>query len=366
MEVHHVHRIPPGFGAYMKRCIVLAAVLSALCAGALFGCTQVYFKLLVSVPPDRLSFTVDGHDLSVPLVSSHPLGEEHEGAERLLVVIHGGGLTAETYHERGVRIAREAWPGDGETIVAAPQFLEDRVGHGEQGVLFWNQDWRGGALSLSEDANANLPWVSSYEVLDRLIQTVLEHNPGIQLVLVVGHSAGGQFVGRYAATNTLHARLQELGVRMGYVVANPSSYLYLSEVRYRSGPDGEAMEIPPGDLDACPGYNSYKYGLDDLYGYAAEFSPDTIRGQLLSRPVLFVLGLDDTERDSGLDDRCQGEVQGTNRLERGRFYRLHLQSHAVEAQEDIHTWLELPDVGHDASDMFAHPNFILTVREMFQ
>ena len=47
-------------------------------------------------------------------------------------------------------------------------------------------------------------------------------------IVVSGHSAGGQFVTRYQMANRVH---DTLGIRVRYVVANPSSYAYPDPVR---------------------------------------------------------------------------------------------------------------------------------------
>jgi hypothetical protein len=60
------------------------------------------------------------------------------------------------------------------------------------------------------------------------------------------------------------------------------------------------MLITSRELMNCPSYNEYKYGLEKLYGYAETLSPQIIRTRLLTRPVMFVLGKADTDRDWGV------------------------------------------------------------------
>src|SRR5262249_51528255 len=55
--------------------------------------------------------------------------------------------------------------------------------------------------------------------------------PNLKLIVVTGHSAGGQFTHRYAAATHVEKQIR---IPMRYVVANPSTYLYLDETRLRA------------------------------------------------------------------------------------------------------------------------------------
>jgi hypothetical protein len=59
--------------------------------------------------------------------------------------------------------------------------------------------------------------------------------PNMNKISILGHSAGGQMVQRYAITSLLAAAYDEDDIDwidMQFVVANPSSYTYLDERRY--------------------------------------------------------------------------------------------------------------------------------------
>ena len=101
--------------------------------------------------------------------------------------------------------------------------------------------------------------------------------PNLKIIVVSGHSAGGQYVSRYAMASTIH---ENLGVPVSYVVSNPSSYAYLDETR-PSAP-------------ACETFNNWPYGMNDRNGYAARLSDDQLKKQLVSRPVVYLLGELDT------------------------------------------------------------------------
>src|SRR6202044_3234373 len=84
------------------------------------------------------------------------------------------------------------------TLLIGPQFLEsvDAQAHQLPGnVLRWTgNEWMGGE-------NAENASISSYEVVDVLLAKLGDRRtfPNLKLVVLAGHSAGGQFVQRYAA-----------------------------------------------------------------------------------------------------------------------------------------------------------------------
>ena len=111
--------------------------------------------------------------------------------------------------------------------------------------------------------NKDLPGLSSFEVIDRLIEAAVKLNPGIRRILILGHSAGAQFIVRFAATNGRHELLEQQGISIRYVVANSSSYPYLDQTRFHFNPAGEMRITSSEELLNCPGYNKYKYGLEE-------------------------------------------------------------------------------------------------------
>ncbi len=108
----------------------------------------------------------------------------------------------------------------------------------------------------------------------------------------------------------------------------------------------------------CKGYDEYKYGLENLYGYANSISKQGIRARLMNRPIVFLLGQEDIERSWSLDKSCEVEMQGENRYERGMLYKHHLQSFVNGGQNSKHHWMVIPGVGHDSNEMFTHNEFV--------
>jgi hypothetical protein len=94
-----------------------------------------------------------------------------------------------------------------------------------------------------------------------------------------------------------------------YVVANPSSYPYLNETRYQINSKGEVLKTSIKELADCSGFNGCKYGTDTLYGYAENLSKQIIRTRLLTRPVMFLLGAEDTGRGWMLDNLVRRKLK---------------------------------------------------------
>ncbi len=333
-------------------------ILIVLSVSLLSGCQSLWYVFLdtvVDIAPDRFSFDEKNIKVSIPVFTSQPLTISDSETEHLIVLIHGAGLNAGKVFTTGEQFAESLGISKKQSIIIAPQFLEG-VYPKKNNILVWGREWRSGGLSLSK--NKNLPEVSSYDVLDRLLDSVLKMHPNILNVILLGHSAGGQFVLRYAALNNRHESFEKRGVSIKYVVANPSSYLYVDSIRYQFAADGSVSKIAKDQLASCQNYNNYKYGLDNLDGYSEALSSKIIRTRLISRPLVFLLGKDDTDRGWSLDKSCEVEVQGSNRYERGILYKYHLNNYFVEESKSNHIWIEISGVGHNAKGMFLHPHFV--------
>jgi pimeloyl-ACP methyl ester carboxylesterase len=133
---------------------------------------------------------------------------------------------------------------------------------------------------------------------------------------------------------------------------------------HQFSPDGEILEMSSEELANCDGYNDYKYGLENRYGYAKSISKQNIRLRLTNRPVVFLLGQEDTERSWSLDKSCEVEVQGKNRYARGLLYKHHLTSISKGVHSPNHQWAAIAGVGHDSSEMLTHERFIDALKNL--
>jgi hypothetical protein len=153
------------------------------------------------------------------------------------------------------------------------------------------------------------------------------------------------------------------------VVANPSSYLYLDNLRLKPGVacvDADHCKLDPTSFaapdpaGACPGYNAYKYGLDSPAGYIARVGADRVRAQYPARHVVYLLGELDSAatqvaRYDELDRECSAELQGpagvSFRMQRGLVYQQYVNTR-FGAKHKVRI---IPGCGHSESCMFSSP-----------
>lgn len=257
---------------------------------------------------------------------SFPLKTSNAAIERGLVIVHGAGRNADDYFASGLAGALIAGALDS-TVVVAPR-LASNVGSGcsdklADGEISWicgtENDWRRGG------AAQGLSNVFTYDLLDRIIALLADKKtfPNLKVIVVTGHSAGGQVANRYAAS----ARAEKTaGVPIRYVVANPSSYLYLDKRRIAPGatctPEGTCTGefVPFAGAGKCDVFNLWHYGMDQRTGYAAKMPEEEMKQQLIRRDVTYLLGELDTLPLFGFDSSCGAMAQGPNRYARGLAY----------------------------------------------
>jgi pimeloyl-ACP methyl ester carboxylesterase len=264
---------------------------------------------------------------------SRPLAMRDEAIERVFILVHGLGRDGDSYYKTAISATREAGR-LGNTLVIAPQFhakdgnCKDATENAE--AVFACRGWQDG------NSTADAP-LSSFAAMDELVRAVAnrERFPKMTGIIVAGHSAGGQFVQRYAAVNRVDGKV---GVPLRYVVANPSSYLYLESWR----PVAE-----PGK--ACPGFDRYKFGMQGLTGYVAETGAAAIRSEYPRRNVTYLLGELDTTDEHNMDKTCPAMAQGPNRFARGVAYVDRLQK---SFGATTHKLVKVPGCAHSGDCMY--------------
>jgi len=267
----------------------------------------------------------------VRVYRSLPLHKADARVERAFVMVHGTQRNGDDYFKTAV--AATAGAGNMErTLVVAPVFrgndgrrCKDKLESGELG--FGCNGWKDGESARNGTAD-------SFAVMDRLLTALDDRTvfPNLKELVVAGHSAGGQYVQRYAAVNRTERKLK---AAVRYVVANPSSYLYLDSWRPVGNP--------------CAGYNRYKYGLEDLSGYARSTGAETILAQYPKRNVTYLLGDRDVTDEHNLDKSCPAMAQGPNRFERGLSY--HRRVTATFGAR--HALVKVPGCDHSADCMYG-------------
>jgi pimeloyl-ACP methyl ester carboxylesterase len=252
-----------------------------------------------------------------------------------VVVVHGINRNAHDYFESIVRAASDLDATEN-TIICAPHFQIEKD-EWEDRDAYWTDS---GPSSWKDGGGAVVPAsLSSFTVMDEVLIAMANKDrfPQLSWITLVGHSAGGQFTQRYAACGRAPDTLR--GLTIGYVAANPSSYLYLNSHR----PTGKNLP------ESCPGYNDYKYGLHRRNEYCNVLNDEQIRVQYTKRSVTYLLGSADINRDDDLETDCAANAQGATRFQRGRLYYSAIRRYFPLAP---HAMVIVPGVGHDHDAMF--------------
>ncbi len=274
----------------------------------------------------------------LPVYRTYALGKRDDRVERVVVVVHGADRNADAYFNTMVG-ALEAAGTLSSTLVVAPRF--QALGDGPRSdEPYWSTEgWKRGDLSASDSP---LSRISSFAAADTLLRVLSDRErfPALASIVVTGHSAGGQYTHRYAGSSPAPESLGSLRVR--FVVANPSTYLWLGPERPADG--GFARP----DSAGCPTWNDWPYGTSNRNNYARGTDEPGLRHRLTSRDVRILVGDADT-LTSYLDVSCAANLQGRRRFDRGRalmhFMDLFFPGHA-------HRESVILGVGHSSRDMY--------------
>jgi len=228
----------------------------------------------------------------------------------VLLVLHGLGTNAPGYRNYAIPIADQLG-----MLVIAPLFDRKRfpVWRYQTGGIVRDQRAEG---EFTVEPETHRMGRTFLDIIDSV--RAVEGRPELGYSLI-GHSAGGQTLSRFAAF-VPHAAKH-------IVIANPSTYLWPSrDERFPYGFGG----LPPA------------------------LSDDTVLRRYLAQPVTVLLGTADIERSADLNVQEGAERQGYNRLERGRNAFRAAQQLALQRGWTFNWKLvEVPDVGHSARRMLG-------------
>ncbi|EDQ85984.1 uncharacterized protein MONBRDRAFT_11382 [Monosiga brevicollis MX1] len=281
--------------------------------------------------------------------------------EMAVIVVHGASRNADEYFCTMLKAAQLQTSIDPHRVhVIAPWFTEPQDGVASD-VVVWNGSdpngpWRAGLQSLPSPQNHT---ISSYAILDRLVDTFANRTlfPSLRQIAILGHSSGGQTVQRYAFS---HAFAQST-VPVRFVVANPSSYVYLDGRRWNA--NGTKLATPSSDQQqACPSYNAWEWGLgSDLPPYLERASGiDSLISRYPQLDVAYLAGQNDTCNEDrepgctshGLEKTCADMFEGWMRLNRAQQYFAYLRAYFGK---EVHSFHAIPNAAHDHTLIFESP-----------
>lgn len=330
--------------------------ISTIISGAITILTITTFVNALEIPKSRLKIQ-NANDCYIPYISNYPLNKKNDDIRHVILAIHSSNYDAIMVYNDCMELVY-AHNLNKSTLVIAPQFLREKhlKNNTEENLLFWKvYPFWGSSISTTKSAGENLK-ISAYSILSEIIADLCSKttSPNIQKITILGHSAGGQFVNRFAASNTVEFDVvRPAGIQCKYVVMNPSSYVYFSPKRPVNGSVRNFSIPSPDVVEKHPGYNNYGYGLDKLYLYHRKngLTSEKIRQMYPQRNVVYLLGKKDCKADPSMSVHPHAMLEGKNRLERGRIYYGHLVDEFGPDIRKNQRIVLVPNVGHSGKNM---------------
>lgn len=316
---------------------------------------------------------LDNNEQRARIYRTYALTLPNSQIEHAVVVIHGQGRNADGYfrHALAGTFLADALQN---TLVISPRFASnegkscrDKLDVNEVGwICLGPESWRSGG----EQATPAAKKLNSFDFMDAIVWRLADRKvfPNLRTIVIAGHSAGGQYVGRYQMSNRIHEKIRsETNIVISYVIGNPSSYTYPDALRptrtaipdnVSAGAPGfvparpvapQPAFVPYPDAQGCTNFNSWPYGLEKKVGAARNLSNEQLKENLAARPATFLLGELDILPLYGFDSSCAAMAQGPTRLARGFAYVRFVN----ETLNSKHPAVWVPACGHDARCMFT-------------
>jgi pimeloyl-ACP methyl ester carboxylesterase len=283
--------------------------MRALLAALLFATAALQGPALAStpLPAGQSQRVLDIAGEAIEVFAYKP--PNYQGGD-ILLVLHGLGTNAQGYRDYAMPLADKLG-----LLVIAPLFDRKRfpVWRYQTGGIVRDQRADGEFAAEPESRRMGATFLALIDAV-----RVLEGRPQLGYSLI-GHSAGGQTLSRFAAFTAHQARR--------IVIANPSTWLWPStQERFPFGFGG----LPPA------------------------MAGDEVLRRYLAQPITLLLGTADTERGPDLNISPGAERQGPNRLARGHAAFRAARDLAQARGWPFHwTLVEVPGVGHSGRRMIG-------------
>lgn len=284
----------------------------------------------------------------IPYKANLSIQQSSKKIERLLISIHSSSYDANQYFNNAVQATKKQGLYQN-TLIIAPQFLYQKqlpTTRISNQMLYWRvAPFRGsskGAYGQDDNKlNSNRISINAFTILDSLLAKVTLKNrfPNLKEIVIVGHSAGGQLVQRYAMVGKF---TPSRSINMRYVVSAPSSYAYPTHKRINA-----SQNLVTPSLSNCKKYNNWGYGLEKPYRYFKHMSSDFIRSRYAKRHVFYLVGShDNNPKDKSLGKSCSAMLQGNNRLQRMQHFSKMLNHYYGKGIRRNHIFYMVNGVGH--------------------
>ena len=326
----------------MKKFVILCLTIAFFCSEGKF------WGEAAEICAEKVTLSISNKRFNLPYVSNKSLLEADPAVDRVVFVLPGSDRDANFVFNNGFQ-ALKTLPVSENVLLISPQFLsEEDADSAQDNCIRWRgSDWSAGLDSKSPSQ------ISSFEVLNEFILALLDtgHFPNVRTLVVAGHSAGGQFVNRFAAgSKPLQDGLSGRKIAVLFVISNPSSYLYFDEKRPKNAV--ESLFVAP-DPKLYPKYDNYRYGLKALSRYMQNVGRENIKKYYKTANIRYLLGGSDTDENHKDLSKTPGAMsQGRQRLERGLLYYAYTLEFFNNANRANHILKVVPGVGHSSKGIF--------------
>ena len=291
----------------------------------------------------RYHFNINGISAQIPYATNMDISKDHKKVTKLILSIHSSSYNPDIYLDNSLALFKKNRTLNQKILIISPAFFrKDKTKL--LNIVKWSvSPFWGSSRGIFKSKKIEL---SSYEVLDDILTHIItsKNFPNLSSIVILGHSAGGQLVNRYASCNTIEDNIAlEHEISMKYLVMAPSSYVYFDGRRAKND-NNLAFYFPFG---VNKKYNFWGYGVEHLYSYHKRhnITADDIRFQYKYRKVLYLVGENDTT-DRALDKSRSAMFEGKNRKERLQIYYNYLQAYYGKEITDYQTMSIIPNVGH--------------------